>query len=174
IKKLVFASSSSVYGNCEAKIFSENITNLQQISPYAKSKYQCEELIKTYFQLYNLSAVCLRLFTVFGPRQRPDLAIRKFIEQIKKNEPIIMYGDGTMSRDYTYIDDVINGFVSAIEYENSLFEIINIGSGSPVNLLKLVNIIEKCLIIKQLLNRLPHKKEMYKKHMLILIKPRVC
>ena len=129
IKKLVFASSSSVYGNCEAKIFSENITNLQQISPYAKTKYQCEELIKTYFQLYNLSAVCLRLFTVFGPRQRPDLAIRKFIEQIKKDEPIIMYGDGTMSRDYTYIDDVINGFVSAIEYENSLFEIINIGSG---------------------------------------------
>lgn len=158
IKKLVFASSSSVYGNCEAKIFSENITNLQQISPYAKTKYQCEELIKTYFQLYNLSAVCLRLFTVFGPRQRPDLAIRKFIEQIKKDEPIIMYGDGTMSRDYTYIDDVINGFVSAIEYENSLFEIINIGSGSPVNLLKLVNIIEKCLDKKAIIKQVATQK----------------
>lgn len=83
IKKLVFASSSSVYGNCEAKIFSENITNLQQISPYAKTKYQCEELIKTYFQLYNLSAVCLRLFTVFGPRQRPDLAIN-LLNKLKK------------------------------------------------------------------------------------------
>ena len=113
-KKLIFASSSSVYGNCTADKFSEDLKVTEPISPYAATKSSCEQIIYTFSKLYDINAVCLRFFTVFGPRQRPDLAIRKFIELIEKDEPIPVYGDGTTMRDYTFIDDIVANFFSKL------------------------------------------------------------
>ena len=99
--------------------------------------------------------VCLRFFTVYGPKQRPDLAIRKFIELIEQDKPIPVYGDGTTMRDYTYIDDIIQGVCSAIEYNKTPYEIINIGGGSPVTLTEMIETIEKVLGKKAQIDRLP-------------------
>lgn len=143
--KIVFASSSSVYGNLNKESFSEKDEVRYPISPYAASKLSCEHFIYTYAYLYGIKACCLRFFTVYGPRQRPDLAIHKFIEKINKSEPIQLYGDGTSSRDYTYIDDIINGISAAIKYDKSLYEIINIGSGRPITLAKMISTIENAL-----------------------------
>lgn len=134
IKKIIFASSSSVYGDNKEELFSEDTGNLQPISPYACSKLCGENLIYTYSKAYNIQAVCLRFFTVYGPRQRKDLAIRKFAEAIIKGEPIEIYGDGTSSRDYTYISDVIEGIILAIKYDKTLYEIFNIGGGTSTSL----------------------------------------
>lgn len=144
-KKIVFASSSSVYGNLNEKFFSEKNEVKYPISPYAASKLSCEHFIYTYAHLYGIKACCLRFFTVYGPKQRPDLAIHKFIEKINKSEPIQLYGDGTSSRDYTYIDDIISGILAAVKYDQSLYEIINIGSGRPITLLEMINTIENAL-----------------------------
>lgn len=154
-KKIVFASSSSVYGNCAADKFSEDLKVTEPISPYAATKSACEQFLYTYSKLYNIQALCLRFFTVFGPKQRPDLAIRKFIELIEKDEPIPVYGDGTTVRDYTYIDDIIDGICKAINYEKTPYEIINLGGGSPVTLNQMIAIIEKVLGKKAKINRLP-------------------
>lgn len=143
--KIVFASSSSVYGNLNKDSFSEKDEVRYPISPYAASKLSCEHFIYTYAYLYGIKACCLRFFTVYGPRQRPDLAIHKFIEKINKSEPIQLYGDGSSSRDYTYIDDIINGISAAIKYDKSLYEIINIGSGRPITLAKMISTIENAL-----------------------------
>lgn len=143
--KIVFASSSSVYGNLNKESFSEKDEVRYPISPYAASKLSCEHFIYTYAYLYGIKACCLRFFTVYGSRQRPDLAIHKFIEKINKSEPIQLYGDGTSSRDYTYIDDIINGISAAIKYDKSLYEIINIGSGRPITLAKMISTIENAL-----------------------------
>lgn len=152
ISKIVFASSSSVYGNCSADIFSENLTDLKPISPYAMTKLAGEQLIQVYSNTYNINAVCLRFFTVFGPRQRPDLAIRKFSECIKKGEPITVYGDGTTLRDYTYIDDVVRGIVAAIQYNKTSYEIINIGSGNPISLTDMISALEEVIGIKAIIH----------------------
>ncbi len=143
--KIVFASSSSVYGNLNEKFFSEKDEVRYPISPYAASKLSCEHFIYTYAHLYGIKACCLRFFTVYGPRQRPDLAIHKFIEKINKSEPIQLYGDGTSSRDYTYIDDIVSGILAAVKYDQSLYEIINIGSGRSITLLEMINTIENAL-----------------------------
>lgn len=143
--KIVFASSSSVYGNLNEKFFSEKDEVRYPISPYAASKLSCEHFIYTYAHLYGIKACCLRFFTVYGPRQRPDLAIHKFIEKINKSEPIQLYGDGTSSRDYTYIDDIVSGISAAVKYDQSLYEIINIGSGRSITLLEMINTIENAL-----------------------------
>ena len=145
VKKMVFASSSSVYGNCKAEKFSEDLKITEPISPYAATKSACEQFLYTYSKLYGINTVCLRFFTVFGPRQRPDLAIRKFIELIEKDEPIPVYGDGTTLRDYTYIDDIISGICAAIEYKKTPYEIINLGGGSPIMLNDMISTIEKIL-----------------------------
>ena len=145
VKKLVFASSSSVYGNCKAEKFSENLKVTEPISPYAATKSACEQFISTFSKLYGINSVCLRFFTVYGRRQRPDLAISKFINLIKQNMPIPVYGDGTTIRDYTYIDDILLGIESAINYDKTPYEIINLGGGEPVTLIDLIITIEQVL-----------------------------
>ena len=155
VEKLVFASSSSVYGNCKAEKFSEDLKVDEPISPYAATKSSCEQFIYTYSKLYGINAVCLRFFTVYGPKQRPDLAIRKFSELIEQDKPIEMYGDGTTMRDYTYIDDIVDGICAAIEYNKTPFEIINLGGGSPVTLKEMISTIEDTLGKKAEIKQLP-------------------
>src|SRR6185436_16278847 len=122
IKQFVFGSSSSVYG-INAKVpFSEDDPIRQPISPYAATKAAGELLCHTYSHLYGIRCVCLRFFTVYGPRQRPDLAIHKFAKLITAGEPIPVFGDGTTRRDYTYIDDIIAGVLAAIDYDKSDYE----------------------------------------------------
>ena len=155
VKKLVFASSSSVYGNCTAEKFSEDLKVTEPISPYAATKSACEQIIYTYSKLYEIQSVCLRFFTVYGPKQRPDLAIRKFTELIEQGKPIPVYGDGSTKRDYTFIEDIIDGICSAIKYDKTHYEIINLGGGSPVTLNEMISTIEEVLGKKAIIDRLP-------------------
>ena len=155
VKKIVFASSSSIYGNCKEEVFSEDLKVSEPISPYAASKSACEQFLYTYSKLYNIQVIALRFFTVFGPRQRPDLAIRKFIDLIKENKSIPVYGDGTTIRDYTYIDDIVDGIIGAINYNDTPYEIINLGGGAPVSLNQMIETIEKALNKKAKIERLP-------------------
>ena len=155
VKKLVFASSSSVYGNCKAEKFSEDLKITEPISPYAATKSACEQFIYTFSKLYDIQAVCLRFFTVYGRRQRPDLAISKFVNLIKQDKPIPVYGDGTTFRDYTYIDDILSGIKSAIYYNKTPYEIINLGGGEPVTLIDMIKTIEQVLGKKAQIEWLP-------------------
>lgn len=155
IKKIVFASSSSIYGNCKEEIFSEDLKVSEPISPYAASKSACEQFLYTYSKLFDIQVVALRFFTVFGPRQRPDLAIRKFIDLIKEDRPIPVYGDGTTIRDYTYVDDIVDGIIGAINYNDTPYEIINLGGGAPVSLNEMISTIEKVLNKKAKIEHLP-------------------
>jgi len=126
IKRLVFASSSSVYGNSPTVPYSEKMNVNNPISPYAATKVAGEVLCYTYWKLFDISATCLRFFTVYGPRQRPEMAISKFIRKAYNDESISVFGDGSSSRDFTYIDDIIQGVVSAI-HKDLEYEIINLG-----------------------------------------------
>ena len=158
IKKFVCASSSSVYGNNEKVPFSEEDNVDRTISPYAATKKTCEIIAHTYFYLYNIDTVMLRFFTVYGPRQRPDLAIHKFTKMILRGEKIPFYGDGTTQRDYTYIEDIIDGVIKSIKYveENkNVYEIINLGESETISLKKMVETIEKELKIKAILDIQP-------------------
>lgn len=148
IKKLVFASSSSVYGNNKKVPFSEDDIVNEQISPYAFTKRACELMNYNYHYLYQFDIINLRFFTVYGPSQRPDLAINKFFTLIKQNRTIEMYGDGTTARDYTYIDDIVSGIEGAIDYvltNNTVYEIVNLGNNSPVSLHTLIHSIYEVL-----------------------------
>lgn len=148
IKKLIFASSSSVYGNNKNIPFRESDNVDTPISHYAFTKKACELLIHTYHNLYQIDAINLRLFTVYGPRQRPDLAIHKFVKSICNNKPVEIYGDGNTARDYTYISDIVQGFYNAINFirkNNNVYLTLNLGNSSPVKLIDLVNIIYKKL-----------------------------
>lgn len=156
VKKLVFASSSSVYGNSPHQVFKETDAADCPISPYAASKRAAELLAYSYYTLYGFEVTCLRLFTVFGPRQRPEMAIRKFIEKIKAGQPIEIYGDGDSFRNYTYISDVVNAFIKAIEQKNA-FDIFNIAGQESIKLHQLVALIEKQLNVKALIHYLPFK-----------------
>jgi len=143
IKQFVFGSSSSVYG-INAKVpFSEDDPIRQPISPYAATKGAGELLCHTYSHLYGIRCVCLRFFTVYGPRQRPDLAIHKFARLINDGKPIPVFGDGTSRRDYTYVDDIISGVTAAIEYDKSDYEVINLGESRTVELRELIALLEK-------------------------------
>jgi len=142
IKKIVFASSSSVYGNSLKVPFSETDNVDFPISPYAASKKAGEQLCFTYHHLYNFNIYCLRFFTVYGPRQRPDLAICKFSKAILKDEPISLYGDGTSSRDYTHISDIIQGITSSLKRVDG-YDIFNLGESNAISLINLVSILEK-------------------------------
>ena len=144
IEKFIFASSSSVYGNNKKVPFSEDDNVDFPISPYAATKKACELICHTYYHLYGLDITALRFFTVYGPRQRPDLAIHKFAKLIEQDKPIPVYGDGTMMRDFTYIDDIINGIVSAIEKCGG-FNIYNLGESRPISVNDLIGEIEKAL-----------------------------
>lgn len=155
VKKLVFASSSSVYGNCTAERFHEELSVSRPISPYAASKSACEQICYTYTHLYDIQTVCLRFFTVYGPRQRPDLAISKFADRIESGKPIDMYGDGSTMRDYTYVDDIVNGVCAALEYDKTKYEIINLGCGSPIKLSEMISSIEVALERSAIINIMP-------------------
>lgn len=143
IKHFVYASSSSVYGKNPEVPWKEDDTVLQPISPYASTKVSGELLGHVYSHLYNIRFLALRFFTVYGPRQRPDLAIHKFLRLMSEGVEITLYGDGSTRRDYTYIDDIVNGVMSAIEYKDSMYEIINLGNNQTVKLLELVEEIEE-------------------------------
>ncbi len=155
IKKFIFASSSSVYGINSNTPWSENDNVLEPISPYAASKISGELIGKVYSHLYNIQFIALRFFTVYGPGQRPDLAIHKFTKMILEGKEIPFYGDGTTQRDYTYIDDIIDGIIATINYNKSPYEIINLGNNTPHSLFELVATIEKVTNKKALLNKLP-------------------
>lgn len=155
VKKFVFASSSSVYGNCKAEMFSEDLNVREPISQYAASKSSDEQFAYTYSKLYGIKTVCLRFFTVYGPRQRPDLAINKFCRLIENNQPIEMYGDGSSMRDYTYIDDIVQGIKAAIAYDKTDYEIINLGGGEPITLKRMIETIEKALGKKAIIEQKP-------------------
>jgi len=144
IGKFIFGSSSSVYGNNEKVPFSEDDNVDFPISPYAATKKAGELICHTYHHLYGISVTCLRYFTVYGPRQRPDLAIHKFARLMEEGKPISIYGDGTMSRDFTYVDDIIDGTVAAME-KCTGFNIYNIGESRPITVNDLVAEIEKAL-----------------------------
>lgn len=158
IKKLILASSSSVYGNNEKVPFSEEDNVDKAISPYAASKKENEVLAHVYHAIYDLDIILLRFFTVYGPRQRPDLAINKFVSAIEKNVPIELYGDGHSYRDYTFIDDIVNGIESSLDYLNKnhkVYEIINLGSNNPVELNQMIETIERVLGKKAKIHHLP-------------------
>lgn len=142
IKRLVFASSSSVYGNSTDVPYKEDMNVNNPISPYAATKVAGEVLCSTYWQLFGISATCLRFFTVYGPRQRPEMAIAKFIRKAYNGESISVFGDGTSSRDFTYIDDIIQGVVSAVHTDLG-YEIINLGESATIDLNSLIALIEK-------------------------------
>lgn len=157
IDKFIFASSSSVYGNNSVP-FKESDRTDNPISPYAASKKAGELACFAHHAMYSMSVLCLRFFTVFGPRQRPDLAIHKFAELITQGKAIELYGDGRTSRDYTFIDDIVGGIVNAAEYlfaRDSVFEIINLGNAHPTSLKRLVQIMEKTFGRTALVNWIP-------------------
>jgi UDP-glucuronate 4-epimerase len=153
-QRFVFASSSSVYGICKTSPFSEDLHLTQTISPYAATKIAGEFLCSTYSHLYRMRIVGLRYFTVYGPRQRPDLAIHQFTRRIHAGVPIDQFGDGTTRRDYTYIDDIIQGTIAALNYQGPLFDIFNLGESETIQLKDLIATIEKALGKKAKINQL--------------------
>jgi len=158
VNKMVFASSSSVYGNNEKVPYAETDNVDFPISPYAATKKSGELVTFNYHHLYKIDILNLRFFTVYGPRQRPDLAIHKFFKCIYNNTPIDMYGDGSTSRDYTFVEDTVDGIVGAIKYlqaNSGCYEIINLGNSHPVKLNDLIAKIEEVTHRKFVLNKLP-------------------
>lgn len=151
ISKIVFASSSSVYGNTQKLPFTETDNTASPISPYAVTKIAGEHLCYTYHHLYNLNIICLRFFTVYGPRGRPDMAVYKFFKLISEGRQIDVYGDSQSKRDYTYIDDIISGIMAAVDKELG-YEIINLGNSTPVELQQLIAIIEETTGKKAMIN----------------------
>lgn len=154
-KKFIFASSSSVYGINPNLPWKEDNHELLPMNPYASSKISGELLGYVYSNLFNLQFISLRLFTVYGPRQRPDLAIHKFAKLISQGQPIDLYGDGESERDYTYIDDITAGIKSALNYSASQYEIINLGNNQPIKLSQLITLLERVLKKKATIRNLP-------------------
>jgi len=156
VRRFVFAGSSSVYGNNRKIPFCESDSVDHPISPYAATKKAGELLCHTYYHLYDMAVTCLRYFTVYGPRQRPDLAIHKFTRLIEAGEPIPVFGDGSMMRDFTYIDDTIAGTLAAIDRCGG-YHLYNLGESMPIKLKDLIAAIEKAIGKKAVINRLPHQ-----------------
>ena len=156
VKKFVFASSSSIYGIANRVPFSEEDHSNLPISPYAATKIAAEKLCFTYSHLYGLPIVCLRFFTVFGPRQRPDLAIRKFTEMVDRGQRIPVFGDGTSGRDYTFVKDTVQGIAAAVDYD-CRYDIFNLGNSHPVSLNQMIQTIEEALGKKALIQSLPEQ-----------------
>ncbi len=152
--KLVFASSSSVYGNNPKVPFSETDLVDNPVSPYAASKKSCELIASTYHGLYGFHIFAFRFFSVYGPRQRPEMAIASFAGKIIRGEEISLFGDGSSSRDYTYIDDIIDGLISSLD-KTCGFEIFNLGESTPITLLALVELLEKKLGKKAKIKYMP-------------------
>ncbi len=158
IKNAVLASSSSVYGNCKKVPFREDMVVDYAISPYAATKKANEVIAHVYHKLFNINIMMLRFFTVYGPKQRPDLAINKFTRLMLENKEIPMFGDGTTSRDYTYIDDIVLGIIKSCNYcmnNKDVYEILNLGNSSPISLKEMINTIGHVLKIEPKIEELP-------------------
>jgi UDP-glucuronate 4-epimerase len=158
ISRLIFGSSSSVYGAGSPAPFSEKQSGLRPISPYAATKLAGELFCYTYAHLYKLPVMALRFFTVYGPRQRPDLAIHKFVARMEAGKPLPIFGDGETGRDYTYVDDIVTGVLGALNYdfsstEGAPFEICNLGNSQPVKLSELVRMLESATGKKAIVER---------------------
>jgi len=148
VQKFIFGSSSSVYGATDHTPFREDQQNLRPISPYAATKVAAEMLCFTYANLTGMPLICLRFFTVYGPRQRPDLAVHKFAALIEAGKPLPVFGDGSTGRDYTYITDIVSGVLAAAEYtpevkDGAAFEVINLGNSRPVRLNEMIVALER-------------------------------
>jgi UDP-glucuronate 4-epimerase len=157
IERFIFASSSSVYGICKTVPFSEDFHLSQTISPYAATKIAGEFLCSTFSHLYQMRMIALRFFTVYGPRQRPDLAIHQFTRKILAGQPIDQFGDGATRRDYTYIDDIIQGVIAALTYDGAMWDIFNLGENETVQLKDLIEAIEATVGRKAKINQLPEQ-----------------
>jgi UDP-glucuronate 4-epimerase len=157
VERFIFASSSSVYGASKTVPFSEDQHLTQTLSPYAATKIAGEFLCSTFSHLYQMRVIALRYFTVYGPRQRPDLAIHQFTRRIHAGQPIDQFGDGSTRRDYTYIDDVIQGTMAALKYDGPLFDIFNLGESETIQLKDLIGAIENALGKKAKISRLPEQ-----------------
>jgi UDP-glucuronate 4-epimerase len=157
IKQFIFASSSSVYGVNPNVPWREDDHVLLPISPYASTKVSGELLGHVYSHLYGIRFIALRFFTVYGPRQRPDLAIHKFARRMLKDEPITIYGDGSSRRDYTYIDDVVTGVRRAMDYTATMYEVVNLGNNRTVSLMEMVRQLEEALGVKARLKFMPEQ-----------------
>jgi len=157
IRQFIFASSSSVYGSNPNVPWKEDETKPLPVSPYGASKLSGEALGISYSQLYGIRFIALRFFTVYGPRQRPDLAIHKFTRAMLSGETIEIYGNGESARDYTFIEDIIDGVVTAIEYKKSNFEVFNLGNNKPVSILELVETLKDILGIKPRITFVDHQ-----------------
>ena len=158
IGRFLFASSSSVYGLAKTVPFSEDLPLPQTLSPYAATKISGEHLCENYAHLYGMKVVCLRFFTVYGPGQRPDLAIHKFTNSIHQGKPITQFGDGSTRRDYTYVDDIVQGVLGALKYEGPAFDIFNLGENQTTTLSELIAEIESALGKKALIEKLPEQQ----------------
>jgi len=154
VKKFLFASSSSVYGNLGQVPFREDDPVAEPISPYAATKRSGELLCYTFWHLYKLPVFCLRFFTVYGPRQRPDLAIHKFTRLISQGKPVPVFGDGSTSRDYTFVDDIVSGIVASLE-RCDRYRIYNLGGSDPVTLRELIEELERAIGKQAILDRRP-------------------
>src|SRR5579872_705126 len=154
VPKFLFASSSSIYGVANRVPFSEDDHLNLPVSPYAATKIAGEKLCFTWSHLYGLHVICLRFFTVYGPRQRPDLAIHKFARLIEEGKPLPFFGDGSSGRDYTYIDDIVEGLMAALRYDAG-YEVFNLGNSHPVRLTELVAELERSLGRRATLDRQP-------------------
>ena len=155
VPQFVFASSSSVYGINPRVPWSEEDHVLQPISPYASTKVSGELLGHVYSHLYGIRFIALRFFTVYGPRQRPDLAIHAFAKKILAGQPISVFGDGTTRRDYTYIDDIVSGVRAAMNYARTPYEVINLGNNQTVSLSEMIEGLERALGMRAQITRLP-------------------
>jgi UDP-glucuronate 4-epimerase len=155
VERFIFASSSSVYGASGVVPFREDQVLTQTLSQYASTKLAGEHLCSNYSYLYQLRATCLRFFTVYGPRQRPDLAIHRFTDLIHRGKPIDVYGDGTARRDFTYIDDIVQGVVASLRYGGAPFDIFNLGESETIELNAVIAEIESALGRKAKTNTLP-------------------
>ncbi|MGD9631535.1 MAG: GDP-mannose 4,6-dehydratase [Pyrinomonadaceae bacterium] len=155
VGQFVFGSSSSVYGINEKVPFAEDDPIRNPISPYASTKAAGELICHTYSHLFDIRTVCLRFFTVYGARQRPDLAIHKFSRLIRDGKPIQLFGDGTTRRDYTYIDDIISGVRAAMDYDASMHEVINLGESETTELSRLIELLEESLGKKAVIDQQP-------------------
>ena len=182
VKRFVFGSSSSVYGTNSKVPFAEADPLVRTISPYATTKLAGEQLCSNYSELYGLEIACLRFFTVYGPRQRPDLAIAKFVHLMKAGEPINRFGTGESSRDYTYVSDIVDGILAAANLPRLQFEIFNLGGSDPVSLNNLISTIEHAVGKPAIVNQMPDQAgdvprtfaDLSKAKELLGYEPKVC
>ena len=157
VERFICASSSSVYGVLKEAPFREDMCLRETISPYAATKLAAEQLCSNYSHLYGMRTINLRFFTVYGPRQRPDLAIHAFTRRISEGRPIQQFGDGSTRRDYTYVDDIVQGMMACLEYEGALCDVFNLGESQTTTLNELIAAIERAVGKRAVIERMPEQ-----------------